>query len=114
MPCASCFCIIYLHGQPTNSLLDVQDFVRQGRNFVATPAEAMAATRKLRAERDALRAKLMDLLPRVNNAAQLSSRFKSAQEVLDAIEKHIVSLEDLTGGHNPAVSGAHSGRHSLR
>ena len=57
----------------------------------------------MRSERDSLRKKLMELLPRVSDSAALSSKFRSAQELLDHLETLVSALEGLIGGRNPEV-----------
>ena len=65
----------------------------------AVACEAVAAVRRLRAERDALRRRLFELLPQLSDA----ERYANARQVLRHVQAAIGTMEQFVGGMNPEV-----------
>lgn len=81
----------------------VAELARSRRGYAATPQEALAAVRRLRAEREALRKRLFELLPQLSGA----ERYRDAREELRRVGHAVGTMEQFVGGMNSEVaSGA--------
>ena len=76
------------------------ELARAKRNYAATPAEALAAVRRLRAEHEALRKRLFELMPQLSNA----ERYTDARAELARVGAAVATMEQFVGGTNPEVS----------
>lgn len=76
------------------------EVARSRRGYTASPQEAMAAVRKLRAEREALRKRLFELMPQLTNA----SKYGDARRELARIGHAIATMEQFVGGMNPELT----------
>lgn len=72
---------------------------RSRRDTVTSPQGAVAAVRRMRAEREALRKRLFELLPQVSNA----SRYAAARRDLAHVEHAVETMEQFLGGTNPEI-----------
>jgi hypothetical protein len=73
---------------------------RSKKDYAATPREALAAVRRLRAEHEALRKRLFELMPQLSNA----EKYVDARAELKQVGHAIATMEQFVGGMNSEVA----------
>jgi hypothetical protein len=76
-----------------------QTFRLSRRDVAASPQEAVAAVRRMRAERDALRKRILEILPQAVNA----SKYANARRELARVKHAVETMEQFLGGTNPEI-----------
>ena len=72
----------------------VQELARSKKGYTATPQEAMAAVRRLKADREMLRKRLLEAMPQLATAAKGSA----ATVELSRVAAAVATMEQFVGG----------------